>query len=98
MAAPVAPPRAVPPPLPAAARRSPSISITKKDIEQEVERLFGTDGLVVRVQSDDPSQSARDAAFGDLLDSLRMYGYTDAVTVEAPGSDSITKALAVLAK
>ncbi|MBK8258102.1 MAG: hypothetical protein IPK82_36235 [Polyangiaceae bacterium] len=72
--------------------------ITKQDVEAEVERLFGTDGLVVRVLSDDPSQSARDAAFGELLESLRMYGYTDAVTVEAPNTDAIWKGLAVLSK
>jgi hypothetical protein len=72
--------------------------ITKQDVEQEVERLFGSEGVIVRVLSDDPSQSARDAAFATLLDSLRMYGYTDAVTVEAPGTDAIYKGLAVLAK
>ncbi len=77
--------------------RAPSL-ITTKDVEQEVERLFGSDGVVVRVLSDDPSQSARDAAFGELLDSLRMYGYTDAVTVEAPGIDAIYKGIVVLAK
>lgn len=77
--------------------RAPSL-ITKKDVEQEVERLFGSEGVVVRVQSDDPSQSARDAAFNDLLESLRMYGYTDAVTVAAPDTDAIYKGLAVLAK
>ena len=88
MAAPVAPAGPV---------RRPSL-ITQQDVEVEVERLFGTDGVVVRVHTDDPSQAARDAAFRELLDSLKMYGYTDAVTVEAPGADSITKALAVLAK
>jgi hypothetical protein len=72
--------------------------ITKKDVEQEVERLFGSEGVVMRVLSDDPSQSARDAAFGELLESLRMYGYTDGVTVEAPGTDAIYKGLAVLSK
>lgn len=72
--------------------------ITKQDVEQEVERLFGSEGVVMRVLSDDPSQSARDAAFGELLESLRMYGYTDAVTVEAPGTDAIYKGLAVLSK
>lgn len=83
-------------PLPHASPRSSLI--TKQDVEQEVERLFGSDGVVVRVLSDDPSQSARDAAFGELLESLRMYGYTDAVTVDAPDTDSIYKGLAVLAK
>lgn len=82
---------------PQSPHRSPSL-ITKKDVEQEVERLFGTEGVVVRVLSDDPSQSARDAAFATLLESLRMYGYTDAVTVEAPGTDAIYKGLSVLAK
>lgn len=72
--------------------------ITKQDVEAEVERLFGTDGLVVRVLTDDPSQSARDAAFSELLESLRMYGYTDSVTVEAPNTDAIWKGLAVLSK
>ncbi|MEZ4295672.1 MAG: hypothetical protein R3B70_11900 [Polyangiaceae bacterium] len=72
--------------------------ITKQDVELEVERLFGTDGLVVRVLSDDPSQTARDEAFGELLESLKMYGYTDAVTVEAPGTDAIWKGLSVLGK
>jgi hypothetical protein len=83
------------PPLPP---KRPSLVITKKDVEQEVERLFGTDGLVMRVQSDDPSQAARDAAFNDLLDSLKMYGYTDVVTVEAPTVDSLAKGLGVLSK
>jgi hypothetical protein len=76
--------------------RRPSL-ITQRDVEVEVERLFGNEGVVVRVHSDDPSQAARDEAFRELLDSLKMYGYADAVTVEAPGADSITKALGVLA-
>jgi len=78
--------------------RRPSLTVTTRDVEEEVERLFGNDALVVRVLSDDPSQKARDAAFGELLDSLRMYGYTDAVTVEAPGSNAIARALSVLGK
>jgi hypothetical protein len=82
---------------PDAPHRPPSL-ITQRDVEAEVDRLFATDGLVVRVHTDDPSQAARDAAFRELLDSLRMYGYTEAVTVEAPGAASITKALSVLAK
>lgn len=72
--------------------------ISAEDVELEVERLFGTDGLVVRVLSDDPSQSARNSAFGELLDSLRMYGYTDVAMVETPGADTIGRALSVLAK
>lgn len=63
-----------------------------------MERLFGTEGLVVRVRSEDPSQSARDAAFSVLLESLRMYGYTEAVTVDAPSPTAIARALAVLGK
>src|SRR5262245_21109142 len=78
--------------------KRPSLLVSLKDVEQEVERLFGTDGVVLRVQSDDPSQSARNAAFSELLDSLRMYGYTEAVTVEAPSSEAIGKALGVLGK
>ncbi|MFO0590417.1 MAG: hypothetical protein U0441_22935 [Polyangiaceae bacterium] len=72
--------------------------ISAEDVEAEVERLFGTDGLVVRVLSDDPSQSARNSAFGELLESLRMYGYTEAATVETPGAETIGRALSVLAK
>lgn len=77
-------------------RRRPSLQISTRDVEAEVERLFGTDGLVVRVHSDDPSQSARDSAFAELLESLRMYGYTDSATVETPGADAIHRALSVL--
>jgi hypothetical protein len=79
-------------------RRRPSLQISTRDVEAEVERLFGTDGLVVRVHSDDPSQTARNSAFAELLESLRMYGYTDSATVETPGADAIHKALAVLSK
>ena len=31
-------------------RRRPSLQISTRDVEAEVERLFGTDGLVVRVR------------------------------------------------
>ena len=82
----------------AAPPRRPSLQISTRDVEEEIERLFGTDGVVVRVHSDDPSRSARDSAFRELLESLKMYGYTDVATVEAPGAESIAKALAVLAK
>lgn len=82
----------------AAPPRRPSLQISTRDVEEEIERLFGTDGVVVRVHTDDPSRSARDSAFRELLDSLKMYGYTDVATVEAPGAESIAKALAVLAK
>jgi hypothetical protein len=78
--------------------RRPSLQISTKDIEDEVERLFGTEGVVVRVLSDDPSRSARDSAFRELLESLRMYGYTEVATVETPGAESIAKALGVLSK
>lgn len=85
--------------VPAAGQpRMPGLQISTQDVEAEVERLFGTDGLVVRVLSDDPSQSARNSAFGELLDSLRMYGYTDSATVETPGAEAIGKALGVLSK
>lgn len=84
------------PPVPSS-RRS-SLLISKQDVEAEVEQLFRTEGLVVRVLSDDPSQSARDAAFHELLESLQMYGLREHVTVEAPGAASISKALGVLSK
>jgi hypothetical protein len=74
----------------------PPSFVTQRNVEQEVERLFGSDGLVVRVLSDDPSQSARNAAFTELLDSLKMYGYNDSITVESPGVDTIARGLDVL--
>lgn len=78
--------------------RRPSLQISTRDVEEEIERLFGTEGVFVRVQSDDPSRSARDTAFRELLESLRMYGYTESATVPTPGPESIAKALGVLSK
>src|SRR5262245_27173578 len=81
-------------------RRTPSVSISRADVEIEVERLFGTDGLVMRVLGDDQSREARNQAFTELLSSLAMYGYTPAqpLTVDAPTADDLTRALAVLAQ
>ncbi len=79
------------------------LSLTPGAIEHEIHRLFdqGSGGLVIRVQAEDDSASARNDAFRELLESLSMYDERyrseGEIYVEPPDAAAIARAVGVLA-
>ena len=76
------------------------ITVSEKDVEEEITRLFGDPnetGLVITVHGGDGSDG-RNEAFQELLQSLSLYDYGTAedLTVQPPDQETMTKALAVL--
>ncbi len=79
--------------------------VTHKDVMEEVHRLFdaGPDtGLVIRVYGEADDGPAADAAFREMLASLRMYddrfGSPAALKVSAPSRASLSRAMSVLGR
>lgn len=81
---------------------APPEIISRRDIEQEIARLFGDPnetGLVIRVHGEDGTTSGRTQAFRELLESLQLYdfqGSAEEITVKPPDAEAMTKALSVL--
>lgn len=78
--------------------------VTQQDVLQEVQRLFSAgpeSGLVIRVYGE-PAGADTDAAFHEMLQSLRMYderfGSGVAPTVAAPSRASLVRAMSVLGR
>jgi hypothetical protein len=85
--------------------KPPPPLVTHKDVMEEVHRLFdaGPDtGLVIRVYGEDDGGPAADAAFREMLASLRMYddrfGSPAALKVSAPSRASLARAMSVLGR
>jgi hypothetical protein len=83
----------------------PSPLVTHDDVVREIHRLFdaGPDaGLVIRVHGDGGDAEGADAAFREMLASLRMYDdrFRDGgtVTVQAPTRASLARAMSVLGR
>jgi hypothetical protein len=85
----------------------PSIGplVTYQDVVEEVHRLFdaGPDsGLVIRVYGEEDGGPAADAAFREMLASLRMYDmrFSEGVTpkVEPPSRAALARAMSVLGR
>lgn len=78
------------------------ITVSPKDVEQEITRLFGDPnetGLVITVHGGDDTADGRNEAFRELLHSLAIYDFQsqdDAVSVKPPDLETMSKALAVL--
>ena len=94
-------------PSPPNARQPPEL-VTTADVMEEVHRLFdagGTSGLVIRVygEPDGAGGAEADAAFREMLASLRMYDDRfgvagGAVMVQAPTRASLSRAMSVLGR
>lgn len=81
--------------------KSQPIIISESDVENEIVQLFGSlseTGLVIRVHGGN-SESHRNAAFRELLESLKLYDFHESskeIAVEPPDAETIATALSVL--